>query len=64
MRDSLVDEEASKMRACELDVGASSSKLDNVLRSTTEIEGIVVVTTNSVPTTDGEGSRVSNSPSC
>lgn len=55
-RASLVDEEALQMRNHEIDVGASSSMLDNLERSTIEGADIVVDTTEGVPTSDGTDS--------
>ena len=50
-RASLIDEEAQQMRARELAVGVSSSKLKDVDRSTTEGIDIFVGTTDGGPTT-------------
>ena len=51
-RASLVDEESRQMRACEFAAVASSSKLEDVERSTTEGADIAVDTIDDVPPTD------------
>ena len=58
----LLDEEARQMKARELAARASSSKLDDVERSTTEGADIAEDTTDGVPTTDGAGSGKTDPP--
>ena len=63
-RDCLVDEKARQMRARELDAGASSSRLDDVDKRTTEGADIVEDTTDGVPINDGAGSGESDPLAC
>ena len=58
----MVDEEAWQIRARELDVEVSSSRLDDVERSTTEGPDIAADTTDGVPTTDGAGTAKLDPP--
>ena len=63
-RASLINEEAQQMRARELAIGASSSKLEDVEKSTTEGAYIFVGTTDGGPTTEGVVSWKLDPPSC
>ncbi|XP_027771477.1 uncharacterized protein LOC114076530 [Solanum pennellii] len=56
-RSSLMDEEAQRMRDHELAAMASSSRIFDVERSTTEGVDIAEDTNDGVPTTEGVGSR-------
>ena len=61
-RASLVDEEARHIRARKLAVGASSSRLDDVERSTIDGPNIVADTTDGVPAIDGAGTAELDPP--
>ncbi|TMW86778.1 hypothetical protein EJD97_020895 [Solanum chilense] len=63
-RSSLIDEEAQQMRAQEVAVGASSSRIAYVERSTTEGTIIAVYTTDGVLTTEGAGFEKLDPTSC
>lgn len=52
------------MRAHELAIGASSSRIVDVERSTTEGADIDENTTDGVPTTEGVGSEKPDPPAC
>ena len=60
----MVDEEAWKIRARELDAKESSSMIEDVDRSTTEGADIATDTTDGVPTTNGAGSGQPDPRSC
>ena len=63
-RASLIDEEASQLRAIEFVVGAFSSRVAEAERRTTD--GVVIAedTTDGVPTSEGAGYGKPNPPSC
>ena len=62
-RSLLLHKEACQMRSRELVVGASSSRVEVVARSTTEDADTVVSTTEGVPT-EGVGFEKPDPPSC
>ena len=61
-RASLMYEEARQMRAHELAAGASSSRIVDVERKTTDGDAIAADTTVGVPTPEGAGSEKQNPP--
>ena len=63
-RASLIDEEAQQKRAQEVAVGASSSRIADVERSTTEGTIIAAYTTDGVLTTGTTGFEKLDPPSC
>ena len=63
-RDSLIDEEALQLRVIEMAAGASSSRVAEANRSTTDGAVIVEDTIDDVPTLEGAGSRKTDPPSC
>ncbi|TMX03693.1 hypothetical protein EJD97_014822 [Solanum chilense] len=63
-RASLIDKEARQLRDIELDAGASSSRVVEAVRSTTDGDVIAEDTTDGVPTSKGAGSGKSDLPTC
>ena len=63
-RASLIYEEARQMRDQEVATGASSSRINDVEKSTTKGDDYFADTTNGVPTTEGAGFGKSDQPSC